>query len=103
MARAFTGRDRILKFEGGWHGLSDYALHSSKPPKPGDYPHGVPDSAGIPKSVTPNVLVSPFNHIDKAKEIIEKLKEKNITLARRTIAKYRKEFGILPSNLRRKF
>ncbi len=75
MARAFTGRDKILKFEGGWHGLSDYALHSSKPPKPGYYPHAVPDSAGIPESVTPNVLVSPFNDTDKAKEIIGEYKD----------------------------
>ena len=75
MARAFTGREKILKFEGGWHGLSDYALHSSKPPKPGDYPQSIPDSAGIPKSVAPNVLVSSFNNIDKAKDIIEDNKD----------------------------
>jgi len=71
MARAFTGRDKIMKFEGGWHGLSDYALHSSKPPQPSDYPNSIPDGAGIPKSITPDVLVSPFNDIEKAEEIIE--------------------------------
>jgi glutamate-1-semialdehyde 2,1-aminomutase len=74
MARAYTGREKILKFEGGWHGLSDYALHSSRPPKPGDYPHATPDSAGIPKSVAPNVLVSPFNNTEQAIEIIEENK-----------------------------
>ena len=75
MARAYTGREKILKFEGGWHGLSDYALHSSKPPKPGDYPHSIPDGAGIPKSVSPNVLVSPFNNLEKAEAIIKSHKD----------------------------
>jgi len=75
MARAFTGRDKIMKFEGGWHGLSDYALHSSKPPQPSEYPNSIPDGAGIPKSITPDVLVSPFNDIEKAEEIIENHKD----------------------------
>ena len=75
MARAFTGRDKIMKFEGGWHGLSDYALHSSKPPQPSEYPNSIPDGAGIPKSITPDVLVSPFNDIEKAEEIIENNKD----------------------------
>jgi len=75
MARAYTGRDKILKFEGGWHGLSDYALHSSKPPQPGAYPHAVPDGAGIPKSVTPEVLVSPFNNLEIAESVIRTHKD----------------------------
>ena len=75
MARAYTGREKVLKFEGGWHGLSDYALHSSKPPKPSDYPHSIPDGAGIPKSVSPNVLVSPFNNLEKAEAIIKSHKD----------------------------
>jgi len=70
MARAFTGREKVLKFEGGWHGVSDYALHSSRPPKPSDYPHGIPDGAGIPRSVTPEMLVGRFNDIDMAEKII---------------------------------
>ena len=75
MARAFTGRDKILKFEGGWHGISDYALHSSRPLKPSDYPHSVPDGAGIQKSIAPGVLISPFNNVEKALEIIEEYKD----------------------------
>ena len=75
MARAYTGRDKILKFEGGWHGVSDYALHSSKPPQPSDYPHPIPDGAGIPESVTPNVLVSPFNHLEMAESVIRTHKD----------------------------
>jgi glutamate-1-semialdehyde 2,1-aminomutase len=71
MARAFTGRDKFLKFEGGWHGISDWALQSSKPLKPSDYPHSTPDGAGIPRSISSSALVSPFNDIEKALEIIE--------------------------------
>jgi glutamate-1-semialdehyde aminotransferase len=50
-ARAFRKRDKILKFEGGYHGMSDYALMSLAPKRPGNFPRGSPDSAGIPKSV----------------------------------------------------
>ncbi|MBW1698991.1 MAG: aspartate aminotransferase family protein [Deltaproteobacteria bacterium] len=75
MARAFTGREKILKFEGGWHGLSDYALHSCRPQKTGEYPRAVPDSAGIPASVAQHVLVSPFNDRQKAGEIIDDHKD----------------------------
>ena len=75
MARAFTGRDKILKFEGGWHGVSDFALHSSKPPEPSDYPHALPDGAGIPKSISSEVLVTPFNDVEKATGVIEQFRD----------------------------
>ena len=44
------GRDKILKFEGGYHGMSDYALMSLAPKRAGNFPPPIPDSAGIPKS-----------------------------------------------------
>jgi len=71
MARAFTGRDKVLRFEGGWHGISDWALHSARSQQPGNYPFSVPDGAGIPKSLSESVLVSPFNDVEKTLEIIE--------------------------------
>ena len=40
-ARAFRKRDKILKFEGGYHGMSDYALMSLAPKKPGNFPRAV--------------------------------------------------------------
>jgi len=43
-ARAFTRRDKILKFEGGYHGMSDYALMSLAPKRPGNFPRPTPDS-----------------------------------------------------------
>ena len=70
MARAFTRREKILKFEGGWHGAHDYAQQSTTPPIPTDGPVAVPDSQGIPNAVSQSVLVAPFNNADVAAELI---------------------------------
>ena len=51
LARAYRKRDKIIKFEGGFHGMSDYALMSYAPKRPGNFPQASPDSAGIPRSV----------------------------------------------------
>jgi glutamate-1-semialdehyde 2,1-aminomutase len=61
LARAYTGRSKILKFEGGYHGYSDYGLMSHAPSKPGNSPQPIPDSAGIPESIKEDILVAPFN------------------------------------------
>lgn len=71
VARAYTGRTKILKFEGGWHGMHDYALWGTVPSQPSDYPHSTPDSAGIPSEIKETVLVAPFNETHRAVEIIE--------------------------------
>ena len=63
-ARAFTRRDKILKFEGGYHGMSDYSLMSLAPKRPGNFPQPTPDSAGIPKSLRDEMLIAPFNDLD---------------------------------------
>jgi glutamate-1-semialdehyde 2,1-aminomutase len=47
-ARAFTGRDKIVKFEGGYHGMSAEAQMSLAPARMVNFPQAVPDSAGIP-------------------------------------------------------
>jgi glutamate-1-semialdehyde 2,1-aminomutase len=70
LARAFRKRDKILKFEGGYHGMSDYALMSLAPKRPGNFPQGVPDSAGIPRSVQGEVIVAPFNDLATATSLI---------------------------------
>lgn len=64
LARAFTGRDRILKFEGGYHGMSAEAQMSLAPAREVNFPTPVPDSAGIPQDVADQVLVAPFNDLD---------------------------------------
>jgi len=74
-ARAFRGRDKILKFEGGYHGMSDYALMSTSPKRPGNFPRPTPDSAGIPKSVQDEILVAAFNDIEMVESLIEEQKD----------------------------
>lgn len=64
LARAFTGREKIIKFEGGYHGMSAEAQMSLAPKRLASFPTAVPDSAGIPKSLRQEVLIAPFN--DKA-------------------------------------
>src|SRR6202451_594900 len=70
LARAATGRDKILKFEGGYHGLHDAALVSVKPPAPdfGDVnaPTSVPGGLGVPKASIANVPVATFNDLASA-------------------------------------
>ena len=70
-ARAYRGKDKILKFEGGFHGMNDYALMSMGPSAPAEYPRPVPDSAGIPRSVRDEVLIAPFNDLETTRRIIE--------------------------------
>ena len=47
MARVFTGREKVLKFEGGFHGLHDYVMVGNWKPGTAPYPTPVPDIAGI--------------------------------------------------------
>ena len=71
-ARAFTGRDRCLRFEGGWHGVSDAALHGARTLDPGAYPGTLPDSGGIPRNWSADMLAVPFNDVERATEIVER-------------------------------
>ena len=70
LARAYRKRDRILKFEGGYHGMSDYALMSMRPKRPGNFPQAQPDSAGIPVRIQDEVMVAPFNDAEIAVSLI---------------------------------
>jgi glutamate-1-semialdehyde 2,1-aminomutase len=70
LARAHRGRDKILKFEGGYHGMSDYALMSLAPKRLANFPTAVPDSAGIPAHVRDEMIVAPFNDIEAARRMI---------------------------------
>ena len=67
IARAATGREKILKFEGAYHGLHDTALVSVKP-KAEDWgdpesPTAVPAGGGVPKASLANVVVAAFNNL----------------------------------------
>ena len=70
LARAHTGRDLILKFEGGYHGMSGEALMSMAPQELTNFPQPLPDSAGIPQATRDGVIVAPFNDIAFARQII---------------------------------
>lgn len=70
LARAYRRREKILKFEGGYHGMSDWALMSLAPQRPGNFPSAVPDSPGIPRSVQGEMLVAPFNDTAMALSLI---------------------------------
>src|SRR5215470_11294271 len=70
LARAFTKRDKILKFEGGYHGMSDYGLMSLAPKRTANFPRPIPDSAGIPSSVRDEILVAPFNDLETVASLV---------------------------------
>lgn len=61
LARAYTGRQKILKFEGGYHGMSAEAQMSLAPTVKVNYPNAVPDSAGISDGVRDDMVIAPFN------------------------------------------
>ena len=71
LARGHRGRDKILKFEGGYHGMSDWSLMSLAPKRPGNFPRPVPDSAGIPDSVSDEMIVAPYNNLDAVASLID--------------------------------
>jgi glutamate-1-semialdehyde 2,1-aminomutase len=72
LARAFTGRDKVLKFEGGWHGGHDLGQLSGAPAEPPPFPEAMPDCDGIPPSARSDVLVAPFNDLETTAAIIER-------------------------------
>jgi glutamate-1-semialdehyde 2,1-aminomutase len=72
IARAFTKRNKVLKFEGAWHGMHDYGLWGTVPAQASDYPHAKPDSVGVPPQAGETVLVTPFNETARAVAMIER-------------------------------
>jgi len=70
LARAYTGRDKIIKFEGGYHGMSAEAQMSLAPTVRVNFPLAVPDSAGIPSGVRDQMLIAPFNDLAFATSLI---------------------------------
>ena len=70
LARAFTGKDKILKFEGGYHGMSAEAQMSLSPSVSVNFPQAVPDSAGIPENIKKDVLIAPFNDLEFIESIV---------------------------------
>ncbi len=69
LARGFTGRDKIIKFAGCYHGHADSLLVQAGS---GALTLGVPSSAGVPKSIAEHTLVAEFNRLDTVKTLFEK-------------------------------
>ena len=72
IARAYTSRNKVMKFEGAWHGMHDYGLWATVPTTPSDYPRARPDSIGVPRETGDTVLVAPFNETAQAVALIER-------------------------------
>ncbi|AUB58405.1 MULTISPECIES: glutamate-1-semialdehyde 2,1-aminomutase [Methanobacterium] len=70
LARAVTGKSKIVKFEGAYHGAHDYVLVKS-----GSGAFGLPDSPGVPEETTKNTLLVPFNDEEAITSLVGKEKE----------------------------
>jgi glutamate-1-semialdehyde 2,1-aminomutase len=66
LIRAFTGREKMIKFEGCYHGHADMFLVKAGS---GVATLGLPDSPGVPKSTTENTLTAPFNDLEAVKAL----------------------------------
>ena len=75
VARAFTGKEKILKFEGGFHGTSDYAMMSVFASASTEFPQAEPNSGGIPSALNDLMLISQFNDLDMTAAIIDAHKD----------------------------
>src|SRR5262249_54266753 len=62
-ARAWRKREKVMKFEGGYHGSHDYALMSSAPKSPKAFPAATPDSAGRPHGISAAAASAPAKHL----------------------------------------
>ena len=71
ICRAFTGKEKVLKFEGGYHGSSDYALMSVTPSASLEFPQSEANSGGIPRAIADLMLIAPFNDLATTEAIIQ--------------------------------
>ena len=74
LARAYTGRSKIAKFEGGWHGGYD-ALHTAV-----KYPFDIPESAGLTAGALQDTIVLPFNDLEGVNERLKNKEVASITI-----------------------
>jgi glutamate-1-semialdehyde 2,1-aminomutase len=75
-AKAFTGRNKVMKIEGGYHGSHDMAAISVAPSLeeagPIEEPRSVPSTPGVFEGVVKDVVIAPFNHAEAAARIIDR-------------------------------
>lgn len=74
LARAFTGRDKVVKIEGSYHGHHDTVMMSTKPSRAAagspEHPNTVPATKGIPADVKSNVVIAPYNNPEALERIL---------------------------------
>jgi glutamate-1-semialdehyde 2,1-aminomutase len=90
LARGFTKRDKIVKFEGSYHGHADALLIKAGS---GVATLGLPDSPGVPSSVAANTITVPYNDLDSVKLVFEKFGEEIAALIVEPIAG---NMGVVP-------
>ena len=88
LARAATGRKKIIKFEGAYHGAHDYVLVKS-----GSGAAGLPDSPGVPEETTKNTILIPFNDEEA---IIDLIKSEGDSVAAIIVEPIMGNIGIIP-------
>jgi glutamate-1-semialdehyde 2,1-aminomutase len=91
LARAFTGRDKVVKFEGGYHGHSDALLAKAGS---GVATLGLPDSAGVPASFTAETIVVPFNDRDAVERVFT---ERGAEIAALIVEPVPANMGLVPA------
>lgn len=73
VARGFTGKDKIIKFAGCYHGHTDAMLVSAGS---GVMTSGVPDSAGVPKGCTQDTMIAVYNDLESVEELLTESKDR---------------------------
>ncbi|MEC7837357.1 MAG: aspartate aminotransferase family protein [Chloroflexota bacterium] len=98
-SRSFTKKTKIAKFEGGYHGTHDHVSVSVYPKKsdlnPETHP-GIPEYSFQPSSILDDVIVLPYNDIEKSKELITKFKDDLSCIIMEPIIS---NFGYLPLDI----
>lgn len=76
LARTFTGKQKLIRFEGMYHGFGDGVYWSKHPSLdkagPDERPVAVPQGPGMPKGIDDNLIILPWNDLELLREVIEK-------------------------------
>ena len=98
-ARAFTGREKMAKFEGGYHGAHEYVSVSVRPPAAKLDPSGptpIPEHPGLPQSILDQVIVLPYNDLDWCERV---LRQNASEIACLIMEPVMSSFGYLPGEV----
>ena len=97
-ARGYTGRHKVAKFEGGYHGSHEYAsvsVHPALSSLDPDRPTAVPEFPGMPPDVVEGVVVLPYNDLDRAEQIIRGHKDELACVIMEAVSS---SFGYVPGD-----